>query len=79
LNRRCQPLLKAIFKGAATTIIELMPRHSLHEDYRRMTEAGTKPNLAKLTLSRRIAAALLAMWKHEEDYDPAKHRSVQHS
>jgi hypothetical protein len=37
-----------------------------------MTEAGIKPNLAKLTLARRIAATALAMWKHEEDYDPSK-------
>jgi hypothetical protein len=37
--------------------------------------AGTKPNLARLTIARRIAALVLAMWKHEEVYDAAKHRS----
>jgi transposase len=79
LNRRCQPLLKALFKGAATTIIERMPNHPLHADYQRTTEAGTKPNLAKLTLARRIASIVLAMWKHEEDYDPAKHRRTPQS
>jgi transposase len=73
LNRNRRPLLKAIFKGAATTVIQQMPKHPLHQDYVRMTEAGTKPNLAKLTLARRIAATVLAMWKHKEDYDPAKH------
>ena len=74
LNRNRQPLLKAIFKGAATTVIN-MPRHPLHQDYQRMiTEAGIKPNLAKLTLARRIAAATLAVWKHQEDYDPSKQR-----
>ena len=36
-------------------------------------QAGTKPNLAKLTLARQIAATSLAMWKHEEQYDPARH------
>jgi transposase len=73
LNRNQQPELKAIFKGAATTVIQ-MPTHPLHQDFQRMTEAGIKPNLAKLTLARRIAAATLAMWKHEEDYDPSKQR-----
>ena len=74
LNRNRQPELKTIFKGAATTIIQQMPNHPLHQDFQRMTDAGIKPNLAKLTLARRIAAATLAMWKHEEDYDPSKHK-----
>jgi hypothetical protein len=34
--------------------------------------AGTKPNLAKLTLARKIAATVLAMWKKEERYTPEK-------
>jgi len=72
LNRNRQPELKAIFKGAATTVIQQMPNHPLHKDFQRMTDAGIKPNLAKLTLARRIAAATLAMWKHQEDYDPSK-------
>jgi transposase len=72
LNRNRQPELKAIFKGAATTIIQQMSAHPLHHDFQRMTDAGIKPNLAKLTLARRIAAATLAMWKHQEDYDPSK-------
>jgi len=65
LNRNRQPLLKDIFKGAATTVIHQMPKHPLHQDFQRMTgELGIKPNLAKLTLARRIAAATLAVWKH---------------
>jgi hypothetical protein len=79
LNRNRHPELKAIFKGAATTIIEQMPNHPLHQDFQRMTEAGIKPNLAKLTLARRIAAATLAMWKHQEDYDPSKQRRAPQS
>jgi hypothetical protein len=34
-----------------------------------LTSAGTKPNLAKLTIARRIAAIVLRMWKDEEEYD----------
>jgi transposase len=79
LNRNRHPELKAIFKGAATTVIQQMPDHQLHKDFERMTEAGIKPNLAKLTLARRIAAATLAMWKHQEDYDPSKQKRAPQS
>ncbi len=72
LNRNRHPLLKAVFKGAATTVIQGLPKHPLHRDYERLLEAGVKPNLAKLTLARRIAAAVLSMWKHREVYDPKK-------
>ena len=40
----------------------------------RLLAGGTKPNLAKVTVARKIAAIVLAMWKTEEVYDPAKHR-----
>ena len=72
LNKKRHPVLKDIFKGAATTVIEKLPDHALHADYQRCLK-NTKPNLAKLTLARRIAAIVLAMWKNEEAYDPAKH------
>jgi transposase len=72
LTRKRHPLLKAVFKGAATTVIAQLPEHPLHKDYERMLQAGIKPNLAKLTLARRIAAIVLSMWKHEEVYDPAR-------
>jgi hypothetical protein len=41
-----------------------------------MLEAGIKPNLAKLTLARKIAATVLSMWKHQEVYDPQRHTAV---
>jgi transposase len=71
LNRNCNPLLKTVFKGAATTVIRLHD-HPLHQSYQRALNAGIKPNLAKLTLARRIAAAVLAMWKNSEVYDPKR-------
>jgi transposase len=74
LNRNRQPQLKAVFKGAATTVIRQHAGHPLHQDYERMLESGIKPNLAKLTLARRIAAAVWSMWKHEEVYDPQRPR-----
>jgi transposase len=76
LTRKRHPLLKSVFKGAATTVITQLPQHPLHADYARRLEAGMKPNLAKLTLARRIAATVLSMWKHREVYDPERHQSV---
>jgi transposase len=73
LNRKRNPILKSIFKGAATTVITQLPDDSLHAHYQRMLAAGIKPNLAKLTVARRIAAIVLAMWKHGEVYDPKRH------
>jgi hypothetical protein len=72
LNRNRHSELKSIFKGAASTVIRQMPNHPLHQDFQRMTNAGIKPNLAKLTLARRIAATTLSMWKHQQDYDPSR-------
>jgi transposase len=72
LNRNRQPLLKNVFKGAAQTVIQNMPGHPLKQAYDRTTAAGTKPNLAQLTLARRIASAVLAMWKNKESYDVTK-------
>jgi transposase len=74
LNRNFNRDLKAAFKGAATTVITKLASCPLRVDYDRLLEAGTKPNLAKLTLARKIAATALAMWKNEEVYDLNRHR-----
>jgi transposase len=66
--------LKAIFQGAATTILMQWHDDPLYHDYQRLLAGGTKPNLAKVTLARKIAAIVLSMWKAEEAYDPDKHR-----
>ncbi len=72
LNRNHNSRLKDIFKGAATTVITRLPSDPLHEHYLRLTSAGTKPNLAKLTIARRVAAIVLRMWKDKKEYDPSK-------
>jgi hypothetical protein len=66
--------LKNIFKGAALTVVTQLKTEPLHQDYQRLIAAGTKPNLAKLTIARKIAAIALSMWKGKEKYDPTKHR-----
>lgn len=72
LNRNHNRLLKLVFKGAATSVIQQHPDSTLRRDYDRLLAAGTKPNLAKVTLARKIAAITLALWKKKEEYDPRK-------
>lgn len=74
LNRNRQPVLKAVFKGAATTVIS-DEDHPLRKDYDRRVTGGMKPNLAKLTLARKLATLVLSLWKREEEYDPAKNHT----
>jgi hypothetical protein len=73
LNQNRHPLLKCVFKGAALQVTH-MPQHPLGQAYQQLL-SRTKPNLARLTIARRIAAAVLAMWKNNEDYDPERHQS----
>lgn len=72
LNRNCNRPLKYVFKSAATTVIA-QDDTPLAREYGRLVSGGIKPNLAKLTIARRIAAIALALWKHNEEYDPTKH------
>jgi transposase len=74
LNLSHNHMLKNIFKGAATTVITQVETSPLHQDYERLITAGTKPNLAKLTIARKVAAIALSMWKSKERYDPTKQR-----
>lgn len=74
LNRNRHPVLKEVFKGAAATIVSLMPTHPLTLNYQRLIGAGTKASLARVTIARQLAAAVLAMWKHQEKYEPQRHK-----
>jgi transposase len=76
LTRKRQPVLKSLFKGAATTVVTQLPDDPLHAHYQRMLKSGIKPNLAKVTVARRIAATVLSMWRHKEVYDPKRHAVV---
>jgi transposase len=77
LNRDHNTVLKDIFKGAATTvIIDADPTCPLYRHYTAMIANKIKPNLAKLTLARQIAAITLAIWKKEEIYKPDKVNST---
>jgi transposase len=72
LNRNSNRSLKGIFKGAATTVIGQGKDEPLYRHYLQLLDGGTKPNLAKLTLARQVASIMLAVWRNEEVYDPAR-------
>jgi transposase len=73
LNRNHNHTLKNVFKGAAMTVLQTQSREEpLRASYERMLAAGTKPNLAKVTLARRLAAITLAIWKKKEVYEATK-------
>jgi len=77
LNRNHNRRLKQIFRGAATTVIGRVNKEDpLNQHYRQLLDGGTKPNLAKLTIARQIAAIVLAMWRTEEVYEPAKLKTM---
>jgi transposase len=76
LNRDSNRRLKAIFKSAAITVIRARSG-ALWGKYEDLLADGTKPNLAKLTIARKIAAIVLAMWKQEERYRPKKTRVLR--
>ena len=76
LTRQHNRVLKDVFKGAATTVVIGGGDEPMYPAYRELTSNGTKPNLAKVTLARRIAATVLRMWKDEEVYQPERVHSA---
>src|SRR5262249_3525533 len=62
--------LKNIFKAAATTASSL-PGPFL-EFYRKLLRKGMMPDMARLTLARKIAAITLTVWKKGERFDPER-------
>lgn len=70
LNRDHNHVMKNVFKGAAMTVTQNMSDSPLKADYDRMLKEGVKPNLAQLTIARKIAAITLAVWKSGKHYDP---------
>ena len=62
--------LKNIFKGAAMSASFFSG--PLQEFYQERLRAGIKPEMAQLTLARKIAAIALTIWKKGESFDPTK-------
>ena len=70
LNRNHNPILKAVFKGAANAATARPG--PLRDYYEASLARGVKDDLAKVTLARKIAAVTLRLWKKGELWDPKK-------
>jgi transposase len=68
LNRNHNRILKDVFKGAATAATAR--RGPLQDFYHAMLARGMRPELARVTLTRKLAALTLRLWKRGERYDP---------
>lgn len=70
LNRNHHPQLKAIFKGAANAAA--LKAGPLKDFYDGCVARGVRPELAKVTLARKLASIVLRLWKKGERWDPTK-------
>ncbi len=70
LNRNHNPILKEVFKGAATAAT--VRPGPLRDFYLASLQRGVRDELAKVTLARKIAAVTLRLWKKGELWDPDK-------
>lgn len=70
LNRNHNRIVKEVFKGAATAATGRAG--ALRDFYQAMVARGMRPEMARLTLARKLAALTLRLWKTGELYDPAK-------
>jgi transposase len=67
LNRDCNHDLKNVFKGAA--IAASSKPGPFQEFYTAMVAKGMRPEMARLTLARKIAAIVLIVWKKGVHFD----------
>jgi transposase len=75
LNRNYNRDLKNLFKGAAMQA-SVQPG-PLREFYAALLAKGIRPEMARLTLARKMAAITLTMWKKGVDFDAQQlHRQV---
>jgi transposase len=68
LNRNYNRDLKNLFKGAATQAAA--KPGPLQEFYRALLAKGIRPDMARLTLARKMVAISLTIWKKGVDFDP---------
>jgi transposase len=69
LNPRCNRTLKEVFKSAALTA---SVRGAFKPYYDGLVSQGMRPQMARLTLARKIAAITLAVWKKGVPFDPTQ-------
>ena len=69
LNQNCNRRLKEVFISVATGGSQTEPYRTSLEGLRKR---GVRPEMARLTLARHIAAIALRIWKKGETFDPKK-------
>jgi transposase len=69
LNQNCNRRLKEVFITAATSASN---RKAYGPFLNARQQHGMRPEMARLTLARKIAAVALAVWKKGEAFDPTK-------
>jgi transposase len=74
LNRNCNHDLKNLFKGAA--VIASSKPGPFQEFYTALVAKGMRPEMARLTLARKIATIVLIVWKRGVCFD-AQHLKPQ--
>jgi len=74
LNRNCNHDLKSLFKGAA--IVASSKPGPFQEFYTALLAKGIRPDMARLTLARKIATIVLIVWKRGVCFD-AQHLKPQ--
>jgi transposase len=67
LNRNCNHDLKNLFKGAA--IVASSKPGPFQEFYTALLAKGIRPEMARLTLARKIATIALIVWKRGASFD----------
>jgi hypothetical protein len=70
LNPNHNRVVKEVFKGAASAATGRAG--ALRDFYEARVASGMRPEMARLTLARKLAALTLRLWKTGEHYDPAK-------
>jgi transposase len=74
LNENCNHDLKNLFKGAA--VVASIKRGPFAEFYAALVAKGMRPEMARLTLARKIATIALLVWKKGVSFD-ASHLKPQ--
>ncbi len=74
LNENCNHDLKNLFKGAA--VVASIKRGPFAEFYAALVAKGMRPEMARLTLARKIATIVLLVWKKGVSFD-ASHLKPQ--
>lgn len=70
LNQNYNRTMKAVFKGAAVSAVQQHAEFQVY--YQKLCAKGIRPEMAHLTVARKLAAIVLILWKKGEIYDSTR-------